>query len=182
VIRAAPQALIVIDEAYVDYSDRDQLELYRQYDNVAVLRTLSKIGFAALRIGWLIGRPELVRELDKARLPYNLNSLSQSLGTLALGELAPEVAATLRSVREQREHLADELARIGGVSVTPSQANFIWFRTERPAEEVFAGLMQRQVLVRSFHARGGRLKHQLRVTVGTADENAAFLQALREVV
>jgi histidinol-phosphate aminotransferase len=182
VIEAAPQALVVIDEAYVDYADRDQMDLYRKYDNVVVLRTLSKIGFAALRIGWMIGRPELVRELDKARLPYNMNSVSQTLGTLALGELSAEVSATLRSVQSEREALARELARIDGVSTTPSQANFIWFRTRRPAEEVFQGLMERQILVRSFHGRGGRLKHQLRVTIGTPEENSAFLQALREVV
>lgn len=181
-IQAAPRALIVIDEAYVDYADRDQLELYRKYDNVAVLRTLSKIGFAALRIGWMIARPELVRELDKARLPYNMNSVSQSLGRLVLGELSGEIDATVRSVRQERAAVAAELARLPGVSATPSQANFIWFRTQRPAEEVFRELMARQVLVRSFHARGGRLKHQLRVTIGTAEENAAFLQALREVV
>jgi histidinol-phosphate aminotransferase len=181
-IQAAPQALIVIDEAYVDYADRDQLELYRKYDNVAVLRTLSKIGFAALRIGWMIGRPELVGELDKARLPYNMNSVSQTLGTLVLGELSPEIDVVVRSVRDERSALAAELARIDGVSATPSQANFIWFRTRRPAEDVFRALMERQILVRSFHTRGGRLKHQLRVTVGTAEENAAFLQALREVV
>jgi histidinol-phosphate aminotransferase len=181
-IQAAPRALIVIDEAYVDYADCDQLELYRKYDNVVILRTLSKIGFAALRIGWMIGRPELVQELDKARLPYNMNSVSQTLGSLVLGELWSEVDAVVRSVREQRAALAAELARIEGVHVTPSQANFIWFRTQQPAGDVYRGLMERQVLVRSFHARGGRLKNQLRVTIGDADENAAFLQALREVV
>ncbi|HEY6557114.1 MAG TPA: aminotransferase class I/II-fold pyridoxal phosphate-dependent enzyme, partial [Polyangiaceae bacterium] len=101
---------------------------------------------------------------------------------LALGELSAEVESTLDSVRKEREALARELARIDGVSTTPSQANFIWFRTRRPAEDVFQGLMERQILVRSFHGRGGRLKHQLRVTIGTAEENSAFLQALREVV
>jgi histidinol-phosphate aminotransferase len=181
-IEAAPRALIVIDEAYVDYADGDQLELYRKYDNVAVLRTLSKVGFAALRIGWMIGRPELVKELDKARLPYNMNSVSQTLGELVLGELSSELDAIVRSVRQERTALAAELARIDGVTATPSQANFIWFRTGRPAEDVYRALMERQILVRSFHARGGRLKHQLRVTVGTPAENAAFLQALREVV
>ncbi|HMJ13888.1 MAG TPA: histidinol-phosphate transaminase [Polyangiaceae bacterium] len=182
VIQAAAGALVVIDEAYVDYSDSDQLDLYRKYDNVAVLRTLSKIGFAALRVGWLLGRPELVRELDKARLPYNLNSLSQRLGTVVLSELSADVDATLSAVRKERERLASALIGMNAISVTPSQANFIWFRTQRAASEVFEGLMQRQVLVRSFHGRGGRLKNQLRVTVGTASENEEFLQALREVV
>lgn len=181
-IRAASSALVIIDEAYVDYADGHQLDLYRKYENVAVLRTLSKVGFAALRVGWLIGRPDLIREIDKARLPYNLNTLSQRLGTIVLRELEAEHAATLRYVVAERARLHSELDRIGSVRVTPSQANFLWLRCERPAKEVFEGLSERGVLVRSFHQRGGRLAHQLRVTIGTREENDGFLRALREVV
>jgi histidinol-phosphate aminotransferase len=136
---------------------------------------------AALRVGWVIARPELVRELDKARLPYNLPTPSQRLATIALTELGPELDRIAREVVAERKRLADELERLG-VAVTPSQANFLWLRTERPAGAVFEGLSARGVLVRSFHARGGRLSHQLRVTIGTAQENAAFLDALREVL
>jgi len=168
---------VVIDEAYIAYADRDQLEAYRKYENVAILRTLSKVGFAALRLGWLIARPELVRELDKARLPYNLSTLTQRLGTHALEHLGDEMAAIASTVRAERERLSLELARLGGVVVTPSQANFLWIRSEKPAGEVFESLKARGVLTRSFHARGGRLAHQLRVTIGTRAENDAFLQA-----
>ncbi len=182
VIEGAPRALVVIDEAYVDYADRDQLDLYRRYPNVALLRTLSKVGFAALRVGWLLGRADLVAEIDKARLPYNVNSYSQKLATLALTELYPAVSSMLGVAKAERERLAQELGRIPGLSVTPSQANFIWFRSERPAGEVFEELCRRKVLIRSFHERGGRLAHQLRVTVGTPAENDAFLQHLREVL
>ena len=101
-VEAAADSLVVIDEAYIDYAPRDQMALLRRFPNVAVLRTLSKIGLAALRIGWIIGRPALVREVDKVRQPYNMNSVSQTLGTLALGELSAEVDATLRSVRKER--------------------------------------------------------------------------------
>jgi histidinol-phosphate aminotransferase len=181
-IEAASSSLVVIDEAYVDYAASDQLDLFRAYPNVAVLRTLSKIGFAALRMGWLIGRAELVSELDKARLPYNLNSLSQTLATTVLTELAPELDQTVSRVRAERERVAAELAGLASIQPTPSQANFIWLRTQAPAEQVFEGLAERSVLVRSFHQRGGRLANQLRVTIGTPAENAVFLRALREVV
>jgi histidinol-phosphate aminotransferase len=180
-IQAAPSSLVVIDEAYVDYAGDNRLDLFQKYENVAVLRTLSKVGFAALRIGWLIGHAPLVQELDKARLPYNLNSVSQRLGAIVLDELAPELRATLRSVIAERERMASELTALG-LEVTPSQANFLWFRTQRAAKVVFEGLGERGVLVRSFHARGGRLANQLRVTIGTAAENEAFLKALREVL
>ncbi len=185
VIEAARGALVVIDEAYVDYADREgggQLALYRKHENVAILRTLSKVGFAALRVGWLIARAGIVRELDKARLPYNVSTLSQRLAALALTRLGDEVDRITHSVIEERTRVATAVEAIGGISATPSQANFLWLRTERPAVEVFQGLCERSILVRSFHQRGGRLDRQLRVTIGSRAENDAFLAALAEVV
>ena len=180
-IQAAPGSLVVIDEAYIPYSDRDQLELYRRYENVAVMRTLSKVGFAALRVGWLIARPALLAEIDKVRLPYNMNAPAQALGALAVTELAPEIRRIVAYVVAERERLSAALGALTGISVTPSQANFLWFKSERPAAELFEGLKARGVLARSFHQRGGRLSNQLRVTVGTREENDRFLSCLREL-
>ncbi|HEY3665221.1 MAG TPA: histidinol-phosphate transaminase [Polyangiaceae bacterium] len=180
-IQAASKSLVVIDEAYIPYSSEDQLDLYRRYENVAVMRTLSKVGFAALRVGWLIARPELTAQLDKVRLPYNMNSPAQALGALSVGELAPEIQRIVRYVVTERERVSAALSALPGVSVTPSQANFLWFRSERPAAELFQGLQARGVLVRSFHQRGGRLANQLRVTIGTREENDRFLGGLREL-
>ncbi len=182
VIEAARGALVVIDEAYVDYADADCLALLARHENVALTRTLSKVGFAALRVGWLIARPELLRELDKARLPFNLSSLSQEMATLVLSELWSEVEALTGRVIAERERMANELAQLPGCSVTPSQANFLWLKTERPAGEVFDALVARKILVRSFHERGGRLAHQLRVTIGAHDQNELLLSALRGIV
>ncbi|MBN2194213.1 MAG: histidinol-phosphate transaminase [Polyangiaceae bacterium] len=182
VIEAASGAVVVIDEAYIDYASQDQLGLYHRHPNVAILRTLSKTGFASLRVGWLIGRPELVAALDKVRLPYNVNAIAQRLATFALDELGAEMAAVTHFVCGERGRLFTELAALDGVEPWPSEANFIWIRTTRPANEVHAGLCTRGVLARSFHQRGGRLAHQLRVTVGTARENDTFLRALREVL
>jgi histidinol-phosphate aminotransferase len=181
-IEAAPRSLVVIDEAYVDYAERNELELYRRYENVAILRTLSKIGFAALRVGWLIARPELIRELDKVRLPYNLPSLSQSLGITAVTELAPEILRIRKLVVAERTRLLQRVSALPGVVVTPSQANFLWLRAERAAGELYAALCERGVLVRSFHTRGGRLAQQLRVTIGTPAENDAFFDAYRALL
>jgi histidinol-phosphate aminotransferase len=169
-IEATPSSLFVLDEAYVDYADTHALDLFRRYPNVVVLRTLSKIGFAALRVGWLIGRAELVAELDKVRLPYNLGTLSQRLATVVLDELWDEVTRSVRTLKTERARVAAELAA-RGARVTPSQANFLWLETPRPAGEVFEALKAEGVLVRSFHERGGRLASQLRVTLGTPAEN-----------
>ncbi len=180
-IKAAPGALIVIDEAYIAYSDRDQLDLYRRYDNVAILRTLSKVGFAAFRLGFLIARPQVVAELDKVRLPYNVPTPTQRVAELAFTELAPEVERIAAEVIAERGRMAAELSALRGVTVTPSQANFLWLRCERPAAELYEALKARGILVRSFHGRGGRQLHQLRVTIGTAAENGELLAALREL-
>src|SRR5690606_6444179 len=138
-IAAAPDTLFVIDEAYIDYSARNQLDLYRRYGNAALLRTLSKIGLAALRVGWLVAHPDLVRELDKVRLPYNLPTLSQRLAVVATTELAEELALGTARVIAERERLAERLSRLPGVEVTPSQANFLWVGCERSAEAIFDG-------------------------------------------
>ena len=179
-VEAAPRSLVVVDEAYVDYADRDQLDLLHRYDNVAVLRTLSKVGFAALRVGWLLGRADLIAELDKVRLPYNVPTVSQALATIALTELADEIDATSRAVIEERQRVTAALARLPGIRPAESQANFVWFETERNAGDLFAALGQRGILVRSFHGRGGRLEHCLRVTIGTPEQNTAFLSALED--
>lgn len=180
-IEHARDSLVVIDEAYIDYADRNQRHLL-QYPNVAILRTLSKVGFAALRLGWIMARPELLSEIDKVRLPYNVPTLSQRLAGFVVNELGDELERIRQGVLSERRRLSERIALLAGVEVAPAQANFLWLRTERPAEEVFEELKERSILVRSFHTSGGRLKHYLRVTIGLPAENDRFCDALREIV
>ena len=181
-VESVPESIVVVDEAYVDYASRDQLGLFRGHENVIILRTLSKVGFAALRLGWMLGRREIVQELDKVRLPYNLPVPTQELATLVVTELGDELTRIRNTVVSERERVATELRGRAGVSVTPSEANFLWLKTEAPAEEVYEALKAKSVLVRSFHKHGGRLKHCLRVTIGLPHENDRFLSAIAEVV
>lgn len=180
VIEAAKDAVVVIDEAYVDYADRSNLDLLGRYPNVVILRTLSKIGFASLRVGWLAGPVDLIREIDKVRQPYNLSVPSQALATVALTELRDEIRAIVDAVTSERARLMAAIETMPGFSVSPSQANFLWVKTEAPAEEVHAKLAREGVLVRSFHQIGGRLGRQLRITVGTPSENDRLLEALAQ--
>ena len=106
VIEAASESLVVIDEAYADYASSHHLDLYRRYENVAILRTLSKVGFAALRVGWMIGHPELVREIDKVRSPYNAPTASQRLAVTVIDELGGEVRRIASEVIAERERLS----------------------------------------------------------------------------
>lgn len=177
VIEAAADSVVVVDEAYVDYAPRSQLALRRRYPNVVVLRTLSKVGFAALRVGWVIGPAELVREVDKTRQPYSMSTPAQRVATLVLRELGSEVRRITAAVVAERERLALGLSALG-LGVAPSHANFLWVETRRPGQEVFDALAARGVLVRSFHAAGGRLANRLRVTVGLPAENDRLLEEI----
>ncbi len=179
---AAPETVIVLDEAYVDYADASCLSLYREHPNVVVMRTLSKIGLASLRLGWLVAAWGLAAEVDKVRQPFNLSSQTQRVATVALTELAGELASTVAFVRQERARVHAALAEFPGVEVTPSEANFLWFRAPKPSSEVFERLRAQGVLVRSFHPAAGRLAHQLRVTMGTAEENDAFLERLAGIL
>lgn len=181
-VESAPESLVIVDEAYIDYASRHQLALFHAHENVVILRTLSKIGFAALRLGWMLGRRELVREIDKVRLPYNLPVPTQELATLVVTELGDELTRIRDTVVNERERVSASLAGYAGIEVTPSEANFLWIKTEAAAEEVYERLKARGVLVRSFHKHGGRLKHYLRVTIGLPHENDRFLSTLEEVV
>jgi len=180
VIERAADALVLIDEAYIDYASRDQLHLYRRYPNVAILRTLSKVGFAALRVGYIVARADLTAAIDKARSPYNLPAASQRLATLVLTQFADDVRTTVRKVVDERERMARVLVELG-VRPAVSEANFLWIRTPVPAQEVQSALGERGILVRSF-PQGGRLSHQLRVTVGKPFENDHFLVAMAEIL
>jgi histidinol-phosphate aminotransferase len=178
VIAAAPNALVVVDEAYVDYTKDGTLRALREHANVAMLHTISKLGLAALRIGWIEADEAIVSALDKARQPFNVSATSQAAAAAVLRDAWPAVREHVASVVAERERVAGELGRLQGLTPLPTEANFVWVHTERPAGDVHAGLIARGVLVRSFHHVGGRLAQHLRITIGTRAENDALLEAI----
>jgi histidinol-phosphate aminotransferase len=178
-VEAAPDSLVVLDEAYVAFADRSLRDLRHRHPNVAVLGTLSKIGFAAARIGWAQLHPDLAQEVDKARQPFNLNALSQAVGHLALTELWPVVQDHIRHVNRERDRLASALAAVPQLSVWPSNANFLLVKVrEGDAGALAATLRGDGVAVRSFGDAAGPLAGHLRITVGTPEENDRLLDAL----
>ena len=180
-LAAAGDALVVLDEAYVDYAGPSMRTWRAKHERLAILRTLSKLGLAALRVGWLECDEALVREVDKVRQPFNVSATSQVVAAAVLAEAWGEVAAHVARVVAERERLAAAVRAMPGFSVTESAANFLWVETPGPAAATYESLLARGVLVRSFHASGGRLARRLRVTVGTTAENDAFLEALAAV-
>jgi len=175
VIAAAP-GMVVIDEAYHAFAERTFMARVPHYSNLLVMRTLSKIGLAGLRLGVLAGREEWIAQLDKLRLPYNVSTLTQMVACEVLehGTVLTEQAA---AIKLERGRLLRELQGIPGLTAYASAANFILFRISH-AERVFDGLIQRGVLVKSLHGSHHLLANCLRVTVGTPEENDAFLAAL----
>ncbi len=173
-------AVLVADEAYADFGGATMMPLVGKVPGLFVMRSLSKVGMAAMRLGALVAPREAAAELDKVRLPYNVNAVSAALACAALRR--PEhLEARIRRVTERRRELEVGLRRIQGLTVFPSDANFVLIRTPGDAKQVFERLLERGVLVR-YLSRPGPLDRCLRITAGTPEENETCLRALRAVV
>ena len=168
--------VVVVDEAYTPFADETFMPRLEEYPNLLVMRTVSKLGLAGLRLGLLAGHPALLHELEKIRLPYNINVLTQLSAVFAL-QHADVFAEQTRQIRADRSKLAEELGRLAGVEVWPSQTNFLLFRVAG-APELFQGLRERGILIKNLHGSHPLLADCLRVTVGTPQENESFLKAL----
>jgi histidinol-phosphate aminotransferase len=177
IISLAP-GMVILDEAYHPFAGTSFMQRLTEFDNLLVMRTVSKMGLAGLRLGLLCGHPDIIREIDKIRLPYNINVLTQVAAEFVLDNVEV-LDAQAALIRDERENLLAAMAAITGLEVFPSQANFILFRVlDRPAVRVFDSIRESGVLIKDMKADEGLLKNCLRVTVGTADENRLFLDAL----
>jgi len=177
IIQAAP-GLVVIDEAYHIFAQQTFVPLLAEIPNLLVLRTLSKLGMAGLRLGFLVGRGDWLAQLEKLRLPYNVNVLTQIVAEKLLQHM-DVLRVQAREINSQRDQLYAELSELPSVRAYPSDANFILFRVTQ-ADEVFEGLIKRGVLIKNLNRSHPLLKNCLRVTVGTAQQNQMFMQALKQ--
>lgn len=174
---AACPGLVVVDEAYHAFAGDSFLGEVGRQPNLLVMRTLSKVGLAGLRLGMLLGTRVWLDELDKVRLPYNINVLTQ-LAAEAILAHHDVLDAQARLIREARAGLMQALGAIGGVEVFPSAANFLLVRVAR-ARHVFEALRRRGVLIKNLAGAHPLLEGCLRITVSTPEENVVFLDAFR---
>ncbi len=174
------KAVVVIDEAYYSFSEKTFLPYLNRHPNMIILRTLSKIGLAGLRVGVLTASKDLVAELNKIRLPYNINTLSQAAGLVALKH-GSTLNAQISLLISERRKLYNALLRMPRVTPFPTETNFILLWIEKEATKVFQALKKRGILVKNLD-RTGRLKGCLRVTIGTPAENKEFLKTLRSCI
>jgi histidinol-phosphate aminotransferase len=172
------KGIVVVDEAYQQFSSRKSvIPLLKTYKNLVILRTLSKIGLAGLRTGFMIAHKDVINEVNKVRLPFNLNSLSQKV---AIDTLNKPVVLTSRisTIVAERKRLFNKMTIMDGVKPFPSDANFILFRVNNP-DKLYRDLLKRGVLIRNMKDIAGGC---LRVTVGRTAENNTFLKNLKQLL
>ncbi len=181
IVQASP-GLVIVDEAYAPFTDASFMPEVLEHPNLLVMRTLSKMGLAGLRLGYIVGARDLVGELNKVRMPYNINVLTQAAADLALAH-RPVLDGQTGRIRSERSRLLEKLREMKGIRAFDSQANFVLLRCpEGRAPDLFAGIREQGVLVKNLHGSHPLLADCLRVTVGKAQENDAFLSALRRVL
>lgn len=176
ILRAAP-GVVVLDEAYHAFAKTSFMARLAEYPNLVVMRTLSKVGMAGLRLGYAAASPAWISELDKVRPPYNVNVLTQLVAERLLAH-ADVLEAQAAAICEERDRLKAALEALPGLTVFASAANFLLVRVP-DSGKVFAGMKQRGVLVKNLHGSHPLLTQCLRITAGAAQENAQCLDALR---
>lgn len=174
----ASRGIVVIDEAYFDYNKKTFLDRLEKHPNMIILRTLSKIGMASLRLGILITSQEIAHALNRVRLPYNIGSLQQTAALIALKE-REGIDRAIGTVIKERERVLNEMKKIKNIHIFRSDSNFILFRIH-DGEKVFGKLLEKGVLVRNLHHRGP-LENCLRVTIGDAGQNDSFLNIIKSL-
>ena len=175
------QGLVVIDEAYHEFAGRSVVPLLKEFENLIVLRTFSKaMAVAALRIGYLLASPDLVREIGKAVLPYNVNVFSQVAAEVAMENYENELRPLVQQIVSERDRLFVELSKINGLAPVASQANFILVKSDIDPTRIFTDLLARDVLIRDVSAYP-MLREYFRFSVGTPEQNDYILKAIREI-
>ena len=177
----ASRGLVVIDEAYHEFAGRSVVPLLNEHENLVVLRTFSKaMAVAALRIGYLLASPGLVREIGKAVLPYNVNVFSQIAAEVAVENYESELRPLVRQIVSERDRLFAELGKIDGLQPVASEANFILVKSATAPKQIFSELLARDILIRDVSSYP-MLSDYFRFSVGMPEQNDYLLKAIREI-
>lgn len=169
-------SMVILDEAYYAYSDKSFLSEISNFPNLLVLRTISKIGFAGLRLGLLIGDQETIAQLNKLRLPYNINALTQTSANFLLQD-KQRIINNAQIIIEERRRLAHELSLFSKFKVYPSQTNFILVHSE-DAHSLHTALKENGILIKGF-PKGSKLSDFIRISVSEPVENNILINAIR---
>ncbi|NLL81723.1 MAG: histidinol-phosphate transaminase [Tissierellia bacterium] len=171
----ASDCMVILDEAYIEFSDLEIEDDTREYKNLIVLRTFSKAyGLAAIRLGYMIGDCETIEYINRVRSPYNINAMTQEIALRALEE-DNLLEDNINMIKSQRERVRKGLEDLG-LETFPSQANFIFFKGYK---NLASDLAKKKILIRDY---GGDLEGYFRLTIASPDENGKALKAIKEVL
>lgn len=174
-------ALVCVDEAYFEFSRHTMRPHLERHPNLIILRTFSKaFSLAALRVGYVLGGSDVIRELMKVRQPYSVNAFSQWAAQVVYRERMI-FETTIQDIIRGRDLLMEGLSNIEGVEVFPSEANYVMLRVDN-ASSIWRDLLYSHSIYIRDLSRGEGLENCLRVTVGTDEENRSFLKAIDTVV
>jgi histidinol-phosphate aminotransferase len=172
--------IVIVDEAYQPFAQASFMPRLTEFDNLVVMRTVSKLGLAGIRLGYMSAGMGLLAEFGKVRPPYNINVLTQAAAEFVL-EHVEVLDAQAAALRDERSRLSAALTMLPGIEVFPSAANFLLIRVhgkDNNGNNVFNRLLEHKVLIKNVGKMHGLLDNCLRVTVGTPQENNVFLDAL----
>lgn len=168
--------LVILDEAYSEFSGHSGLGLLNEYDNLIIMKTFSKaFGLAGFRTGYCVASETLIESMSKVMLPYNLNLISMKVVEMAI-QHEDFMKDAVKKIKENRKYLYGAMKEIKGIKPIQSNANFILFEAENP-RVIYEGLLKRNILIRYFEG-----KNYLRVSVGTYEECVKFISNLREIL
>ena len=179
-VAANGEGLVVMDEAYQPFASKSYLDRLTRHPHVLLMRTLSKFGLAGVRLGYMMGRKDLIEQVEKVRPPYNISVLNTEAALFAL-EHADEFARQAEVIKSERERLLAALAQMPGAKAYPSQANMILVRVN-DAAAVFAELKTRGILIKNVSGLHRLLANCVRLTVGLPTENDALMSALADIL
>ncbi len=167
--------LVVLDEAYYIYASDNFLSELNKYPNLIIIRTLSKLGLAGIRLGFLIANKDIIQQLNKLRLPYNINSLTQASAEFFLTN-DTQIKTHIKKIIASRDAMVIAINKINGLNAFKSEANFILFKTKNP-DKLFNYLLKNKVLIKNLSSHKS-LNNHLRVSIGTSYENKIFINLL----
>jgi len=177
----ASRGLVVVDEAYHEFSEHSVVPLLQEHENLIVLRTFSKaMAFAALRMGYLLASPALTSEIRKAVLPYSVNLLAQVAAEVAMEHYDTELRPLVRQIIAERERLFRELSGVEGLTPVASKGNFLVVKSKTDPRHIFTDLLQHDILVRDVSSYP-MLRDYFRFSFGTPEENDQIMSAIREI-
>jgi histidinol-phosphate aminotransferase len=172
--------IVVVDQAYLEIGGEDFTPLLKEYKNLVILRTFSKaMAMGGLRVGYCLAAPELIREFNKAKMPYSLNFFSMTAAEVALENLNL-LRPLVDKMQRERDRLFADLRKIKGLAPVPSAANFFCVKTAMPPKELFESLHARGILIRDI-SKAPMLSEHVRISVGTPEENDRLIAALKEL-